>query len=352
MIKAQYIQAIFVCLFIGLLSIPSLTLFLNSEAKAFPEIDYNNLSSSIDKVEDYYNDLFGFKSELVDGYTTLKNDLIGNDPLPHKVMQGKDGWYFLGNHHNNLFDDSFGLHAFTDDELTAIKDYLSPIVDGFRSRGINFHIIVPPNKHRVYPENLPYQFHQGQNRLEQLNNYLKATLDFEIIDLRPSLISQKSEDLLYYKTNTHWNDLGAYYGYKASMNIIAPDLPIIPLSEFTKSLVPIKRGDITEMINITSDEMVLSLKKTKPSQVKTIKDDPDFLRYRNYSKEKILVMYRDSFSNAWIPFFNESFNETIYKKGYYVNFGFIDHKKPDVVIFEIIERNLGQILLHKKRSSN
>jgi hypothetical protein len=60
-------------------------------------------------------------------------------------------------------------------------------------------------------------------------------------------------------------------------------------------------------------------------------------------------MYRDSFSIAWIPYFVESFEESIYLTNYNIDGAFIEKVKPDIVIYEIVERNLGSVLLNIKK---
>ncbi|MOA07038.1 hypothetical protein D3C78_1267130 [compost metagenome] len=56
-------------------------------------------------------------------------------------------------------------------------------------------------------------------------NYLlhQAKDDNTLIDLSKLIISHKnsSQTPLYYKTDTHWNELGAWYGYEALKNKIS-----------------------------------------------------------------------------------------------------------------------------------
>jgi hypothetical protein len=334
-----------------LLIVPNVILFSgDSDKSKLPEFGFKNLSQSVKDFNTYYDNNYGLKPQLVDSYLKFKTQVLDDTPLPNRVIKGKDDWYFLGNQYNELFNDSFGNFDFSEAELIEIKDFLQSTREVLAARGIAFYIVVPPNKHRVYTEMLPYQLNYTDTRLKTLNSYLKKEIDFEIIDLRDTLIVNKNLGQLYYKTDTHWNDLGAFLGYQKTMSIIAPDLPTVSLSEYTIANESTKQGDITEMINLKTNEQIIALHKNEPSQIKSIKSTYEFMRFVNYKRNKILVMYRDSFGNALIPFFNESFRETIYKRGYPVDLGFIDHKKPDIVIFEVVERNLSSILLNRKKS--
>ena len=349
MSKHKNIKLGFSLIFIAILIVPNLILLTSeTDETKFPELSFNSLSKSIKDFNKYYDDNYGLKPELVDSYLKFKTQVLEDTPLPNRVIKGKDDWYFLGNQYNALYNDSFGNFDFTETELEQIKEFLQNTREVLAARGIDFYIVVPPNKHRVYTEMLPYQFQHTNTRLETLNAYLKKEIDFEIIDLRDTIIANKNMGQLYYKTDTHWNDVGAFLGYQKTMSIIAPDLPTVQLTEYTLENTSVKQGDITKMINLKTNENEIILRKNEPSQVKPLKTTHQFMRFKNNKRDKILVMYRDSFATSFIPFFNESFGETIYKRGYPVDLAFLDHKKPDIVIFEVVERNLSLMLNRKK----
>ena len=318
------------------------------KGKPFPELDFKHLSSSVKKMNKHYNGNFGLKYSMVNTFTGFKNDVLDENPLPNKAFKGKNDWYFLGDQWNILFKDNFGNFDYTKQELIEIKEYLQTLKEGLASRGVEFYIVVPPNKHRIYSEELPFQLQQNNTRLEVLNSYLKKEIDFEIIYLRDTLIANKKESLLYYKTNTHWNDIGAFIGYQKTINTIDPNIFKANFTDYNIDYNSSIKGDITNMINLKNDESAIILKKKTSYQVKSIKSTYQFEHFENSNQDKKLVMYRDSFATSWIQFFNESFGETIYLRDYNVDYSFIDHEKPDVVIFEVVERNLSSILLNKK----
>ena len=85
-------------------------------------------------------------------------------------------------------------------------------------RNIDFYVAVAPNKHSIYGEELPIKKGNKTTKLEQLKAIFESeALDF--IDLSDAF-PDKSEGRLYHKTNTHWNDYGAYWGYKALLSKI------------------------------------------------------------------------------------------------------------------------------------
>lgn len=330
-----------------LLIVPNAILFSRelSPNKA-PLFSIDNPINSAIRFKNYYKNNFYFKTEMLDSYLKVKSNVLNDVPLKNRVITGKDGWYFLGNEYNQLFNDGFGSYPFSEFELKKIKNNIKRIKETLDSKGVAFYIVVPPNKHRVYSEKLPYKIKQKPTRLEVLNSYLKKEIDFEILDLRDTLISNKGKELLYYKTNTHWNDLGAFIGYHKTLNTLKLDLPKEHISNYNIDYKPIKRGDITEMIHLKLIEKAPFLNKKTTSEIISLKNKHDYLHFKNLNGNKKLIMYRDSFSNAWIQFFNESFGETIYLRSYSIKADFIQKEKPDVVVFEIIERELSNILLN------
>lgn len=58
-------------------------------------------------------------------------------------------------------------------------------------------------------------------------------------------------------------------------------------------------------------------------------------------QEVEMLQFRDSFANYWYSFFNESFAETLYLKKYTFTKAEIESFKPDIVILEIVERNIN-----------
>ncbi|TBV28146.1 hypothetical protein DMZ43_03640 [Meridianimaribacter sp. CL38] len=337
-------QLLTIILFMALLIVPSTIMFFNPKEKKQNKNEEE--LSEIDRVNELFQKEFGLKTELIDSYFKFKNN-INVSPLPNSCVVGKSGWYFLGNEYNNLFDDSFGYNTVIDSqELETIKNNIESMRSFLTSKGIDFKIVVPPNKHRVYPEYLPYSHPQKKTRLEILNDYLKKEIDFEIVYLRDTLVKAKSEKLLYYKTNTHWNDYGAYIGYNYTMKIInkTHDLPIAGIEEYEEVIQPIKVNDVTQQINLTFKEDAIFLQKKDTIATKIIFSKYHKQVFSNPSKTKTLLMHRDSFANAWMGFFNESFGTTIYLRGYKLNKELINKEKPDIVIFEMIERNLFENL--------
>ena len=64
-------------------------------------------------------------------------------------------------------------------------------------------------------------------------------------------------------------------------------------------------------------------------------------RYTSEANDLKILMFGDSFSTSLIKFLKESFGESVFIWHYRFNKQLIIDEKPDIVINEIVERNLG-----------
>ena len=89
--------------------------------------------------------------------------------------------------------------------------------------GIPYLFVVAPSKHDVYPEFMPDRLNRvrDDSRLDQLMAYIEAFFPappVDILDLRPTLAeARKSGVRLFHKTDTHWNDRGAWAAYRKAI---------------------------------------------------------------------------------------------------------------------------------------
>lgn len=320
--------------------------FINNENRkhrSLPKLNLKDPITSIGKFKNYYLENFGLKTILVNNYINIKSNVLNENPIPNRVAQGKEDWFFLGNNNNNVLNNSFGNDPFVEKKLANTVNYLGKLKKYFDSKNIAFYVVIPPDKNKVYQEYLPFKLDQNPTKLEVLKPLLKKNAGIEIIDLSFPLLESKKEHKLYLKTDTHWNYYGSYAGYASTIDIISKNFSIhkVSINDFELINKVYNRGDLTKMINLTIEEPSISIKKKTPSKAELIIDSRKTVHYKNKSQTLKTILFRDSFANAWIPFFNESFGEIIYHRNYVIDKKEIETFKPDIVIFEIIERNIN-----------
>lgn len=183
--------------------------------------------------ESYYNDNFMMRGNLIQFHSFIKTKLFKVSPMPSKVVLGKNDWFFYSGYH--CMEDFRGIMEVPGEELEQIKTNYEARRRVFDSLGIKYYLFVPPNKHSVYPEYIPDTIKQVKNnntRTDQILGYLKNNSRITIVDPTDELLRAKNDYDLYYKTDTHWNLVGATIGFNKLVNRIKQDFPQIhePLS--------------------------------------------------------------------------------------------------------------------------
>lgn len=216
-------------LFILMLILPNLVLIANIYNQTTPRIqsEINNNRSALRTLKDYYSENFGTKTALANTYLNVKLSMLNETPLPYQVVLGKEGWCFLGNDYQNTLTETFGNTDITFSMFNTILEKLNETNNYLKEKQINFYVVIAPNKNTIYKEYLPYQFNQSKTALQLLENYLaKKYPSIKFINLTNTLLNNKHNNLLYYKTDSHWNDLGAFYGYNTIMAEINKDIDV------------------------------------------------------------------------------------------------------------------------------
>lgn len=282
------------------------------------------------------------------------------------VIIGKDGHLHIG----ATMYDYLGTNAYSAGALSNMRSKLEKKLDKIHevSPDTKLIVIIAPNHSTIYPETMPdwlqEQRQEGAtSKLQQLYSKMQGS---EVIfpNLTELLLSKKSEDaLLYQKTDTHWNELGAYYAYEYLMNeYIAPDFPeaaAIPLSEFEIFTRSVPGGDMLNFLGFNLDltREISVFVRPKTFTPVTGYDKPFRMNFENiwtsethvFKKENdklpTMLMYRDSFSTNLINFLAENFSESYFTNmwEYRLDYNYIKNNKPDYVIIESVERNIDSI---------
>lgn len=249
-----------------------------------------------------------------------------------QVLLGKNNWiFFKTKDDGEPLKDYMGINHFTQDELAEIADNLTKMRDYFKERGIDFYITAIPNKEIVYAENMPDTIVRVNevSRGEQLAAYIKDTTDLVYVYPKQALCNAKDEHQVYYMTDTHWNQKGAFVGMqeilKEAYGTYA-DLDsakfLINSTDFAGDLAVI--GDIKEKYGIDT-EYVFDKFSTDKSQ---------------YRDEALLIV-GDSFSD-FLAIVAKNYYREVYRiatSDFKMNM--VDECKADVILWESGERRLN-----------
>lgn len=286
--------------------------------------------------EKYFSDSFAFRSELVTADGRLKTTLMGTSPNKD-VIAGRDGWLYYG----ETVDDFLNINTLSDRSVENIVSVLDMINDYCSSQEIKFVFTVAPDKNSVYPEYMPVNFvpTDNEDNYERLFKRLKGRAYG--CDMKKALLEAEASVPLYHKTDTHWNNMGAYVGHAAIMSVLGRKACPIGSSWSAKND---RLGDLAAMIYPAEGAKDVQLYNdydfTYEYKGRFRGADDMRIQTRCNGKEGSLLMYRDSYGEAIFPYFAETFGSCEFSRS--VPYAFTGGKY-DTAVIEIVERNIGNI---------
>jgi alginate O-acetyltransferase complex protein AlgJ len=201
---------------------------------------------------------------------------------------------------------------------------------------------------------------EPRSRLDQLLEHLKARSNVVVVDLREPLFAAKAKHQVYYRTDTHWNNRGAYVGYTMIIEALAqwfPDFKATPRSEFPEvefhepgrdlSLIMAMRDyykDTFYDMNITEQPKFAHQVHESPNPndtpSKPWRRGENFVFAQPNPRLPRAVMFRDSFCDRLMPLLSDHFRRIVYCWQYIFDYELVERERPDVVIQEFVERVL------------
>jgi hypothetical protein len=184
--------------------------------------------------------------------------------------------------------------------------------------------------------------------------HLRAHTRVEFLDLRGALRAAKSGGRVYWRTDTHWNDRGAFVGYQAIMTHLArswPQLAPLGADAFEPHVRPVSGQDLAHVFGLP-DVLTDQFEELRPRiprrarQVLAVAKVPDRWRRLVMERDDVgsgalrAVVFHDSFMRALHPFLSEHFVRVVYDWRRQPDVRLIETERPDVVIHEVAERFL------------
>lgn len=307
-------------------------------------------------LEDWFDDHFAFRGTITRLYNRI--NASAGVKIINNVAIGEDGWLFY-TADGSLEDMRREIHH-TEEALQAICAAQQSAKDYLNAQGISYYLMICPDKHTVYPEYLPASLrgYEGPSRFDGLMAALVEMTDVPVIDTRQAVIDEKANHIVFFKTDTHWNEYGAFAGYRLLMDRIAEDHPnirVITREDCTITENPDWReGDMAEFIGqsdiLRDTEISFSVIDSSLVRLETkypeTSDDPerDIVQLVNPAHPELpsAVVFRDSFCRMLYPMLADSFSKVTFVWTTSVLDYVVQGEKPDIVIMEYVERYSGQ----------
>ena len=277
------------------------------------------------KMEDYINDQFLFRSQLVHLKTAV-------DRTFGKVESG--GVYLCKD--NYLMEDIESPSA----QFKETKDALKKFRQKYGS--LNMYFLLAPNAANILSDKLPAAVRVAdQNRL--MDVFLKEldSSGYNTVDVRNVFRENKDSVQLYYRTDHHWTTDGAYLAYREACKKMGIEDPV----EYTGYIVKNNfRGTLyskSAFINGKDDEIKLFLpaegqktlnsviyysdKKEKTTEFYELdnlkqkdaysvfggSNHPFYTVQTPTKQKKTLLLIKDSYANCVIPFLAQQYRKIV-----------------------------------------
>lgn len=324
-----------------------------------PRLQFPHVLSYISGFSKFYKENFGWRNALFYQYSQFKYYVLGVSPLPQKVILGKNGWFYPGNDLSNVASQHLGLDTLSTETLATIAQKFRDKQQQMAAQGAAFYFVVAPDSYTIYPENLPDYLRKASvlSNLERLKTYLASHTDVPFIDVRAALLAAKSTHPTYLQTDTHWNKYGCLIATMAIVQRIGrdfPSLPRVPQQEYTIQSIKGHSGDLTTMMALDQDiASPPNYRIIAPARISFRETDqipnpavgwPSQRFVGSTIKAPSLLLMGDSFTLTLSETMPGYFSRAYVTQSDSIRTDLIRAEKPDVVVFEIVERNLAQLV--------
>jgi alginate O-acetyltransferase complex protein AlgJ len=313
--------------------------------------DAASLRAFPDQLTRYFEDHFAFRQRLVRWQAIARLHALRVSPSG-AVIRGRDGWLFYAD--DGAMADYAVAPPFTAAELEAWRVALQDTSDWLADQGIAYLFVISPDKHVIYQEYMPTTIRRAVvSRIDQLVSHLRAHSTVRVLDLRPALLAAKAHDRIYHRTDTHWNDRGAFVGYQQIVDALAADVPALPRparSAFEPRVVRSEGLDLAGMLGLTGvlDEDDLVLVPRHPATARILEPqqpNPRLMHPRIVTEAPNrgprAVVFMDSFGAGLVRFLSEDFSRVVYLWQNNMDPQIVQQERPQVVIQEWVGRRLA-----------
>ncbi len=331
------------------------TLFENRPAVAWPTPFGAGFTAAFERA---FADRFGGRDQLIWLHHAAKVGIFGISPV-NKVLVGREGWlYYAGDDGREFERRRAPVDGSSAKQAAAVADGIGQRVRYLAERGARYVMVVVPDKQTIYPEHLPaaHQRRTGVSPLDVLLATAPPEIRRHIVDLRPALLAAKHERQLYFRTDSHWNESGAWVGHLETLAAVRRELGLPqPARPAMPPVRPAGRvdGDLVKMMGVGSGlvEPALGLVRAPgwTDCARSASGAPlqwgapmQALRCPTAALGKVAI-YHDSMGIGLLPLLANEFQESLWVSDRKWNLAQLAAAGPAVVVDEVVERNLAAI---------
>ena len=348
----KFITVAFFLIFI--FSVPVITFFSedkkiseieNKILTQFPRLSLDNISSKrfMKDFDNYTSDQFPFRTSFIKLKNTY-NYIIGQREF-RDIYVGKD---------NKLMEKyEFNKKAIDENisNILSISSYM------YKTKNIKSKLMVVPTSISFYKNDLP-SFSINDNQKDSLNYINKNILNKNYISFYTpyNVLDKNKNKYIYFNTDHHWTQLGAYISYLDMFNYKYDDKILFNNYKkvsndfygtyYSKALLPMIKGDSIYSysdfnnfkIEINFDETYNTLYDNSKLKGKNkyqyfLHGDPAFAVISgNKNNSNEIIVFKDSYAHSFIPFLTNNYGKIHVVDPRYYNIDLEDYlnKNPNI----------------------
>ena len=327
----QTARLVYIILFLILSVIPSAGLLIrgaaepaeNAEQAAFPALrsgDGRLNISFLQQAGEWFQEHFAWRREFVTANAKIEAALFRTS-AEDSVILGTDGWLY----YRDSLADYQGTDLLSDRALYDIAHTARMTQDYCSLLGSDYLFAIAPDKASLYPEHMPYYFRpkaaDASNRT-RLAAFMEAE-EVTWLDLGTVLGRAEEEGdsralpELYHRRDSHWTAEGAAIAADAVLDELG-----IPHRDYSTAEYTLQKdfhGDLEGMLYpaaVVPEEEVSYEPAPAYGYVEEVESTFDFFIHTvSGGAGESLVVYRDSFGNAILPFLAEAYGQAYFTRG-------------------------------------
>jgi alginate O-acetyltransferase complex protein AlgJ len=317
------------------------------------------------RISTWFNDRIGMRFPLMvlDSHWRFR---VWDFRFRDQIIFGDGPWLFFNDDPAApaaRMSDLRGQLRMPDPDIAQLDRQLAAVQAQFAQCGKAAFVVIAPNKQSIYPEELRAGHPYRRSRLDDVLAKLSPQVRAMIIDPRPELREQKTRHgvPVYYRADSHWNELGAYVAYQKIVATLAQAKPVerpdlATLDGVGVHATPVAGGDIaTHMLYLPwyfpDDRISLRGKAAEPPL--EIESQRDRRLIANPQRQGRLLILSDSFGDFLVGLLARHFHEVeqLSRPTWPAAFDGerVALRKTDAVIIEIAERSLPELLQPPRR---
>ena len=370
-IKGAFVVVVFVLMlvpFAGMLWAPTTVTTENRELTELPALYDENGLGNVDILSDlgaYFDDHFAYRNLLVTTNAKLRAALGAS--ATDQVVVGSDGWLYYG----GTLPDYLGQSALSYRALANIAHNLSLAQNYVEAHGATFTFTIAPNKNSLDFSHMPYYYLRAsdESNIDRLKLFLQDA-GIHYLDLFEVLEGEwvSTGRFEYLKLDSHWNNRWALIA--ADRLLLAADNQALPVSPDAAEWRNDFAGDLQSMLYPEAPQLEQNAYYAGYNDGASMTGSywryeegadvtDDFIQTTAVAadgeapiSQGNLLMFRDSFGNALLPFMASGFKSAAFSKLVPYNLAQMQQLGSSAVVIERAERHLSYLAENPPIMSN